>query len=84
LSPLMSLFAENPSEKQLTYLETSSLGFQSFNCQNTIDGLVGTAIVCPSVGAKLLSTYFSYFTRSGFLEPRQVGARTVCCKALST
>ena len=72
LSPLMSLFAENPSEKQLTYLETSSLVSQSFNCQNTIDGLAGNDIICPQVDIKLLNTYFSYFTGSGFLETPQL------------
>ena len=68
LSALVSLFAEGISEKQMTYLETSSLEFQSFDCQNTVNGLAGTAIVCPPLDARLLSIYFSYFTHSGFLN----------------
>ncbi len=72
LSPLVSLFTERISGKHLTYLETSSLGLQSFDCQNTVDGLAGTPIVCPPVDARLLSTYFSYFTRSGFLDTPQL------------
>jgi len=72
LSPLVSLFTKRISEKHLTYIETSSLGLKSFDCQNTVDGLAGTPIVCPPVDARLLSTYFSYFTRSGFLDTSQL------------
>ena len=68
LSPLVSLFTEKISEKQLSYLETSSLTSQAFSCQNTTDGLVGTSICCPVIDTKLLGNYFSYFTRSGFLN----------------
>lgn len=71
LSPLISLFTEKKSEKQLTYLEKCSLGSQSYDCQNTFEGIEGTGIVCPPVDARLLSTYFSYFTRSGFLDTRR-------------
>ena len=71
LSPLVSLFTEKIYEKQLTYLETSSLASQAFDCQNTVDGLAVSSIVCTSVDARLLSTYFSYFTGSGFLETLQ-------------
>jgi thioester reductase-like protein len=39
-----------------------------FDCQNTLDGLASTPIVCPPVDAKSLDTYFSYFIRSGFLD----------------
>jgi thioester reductase-like protein len=42
-----------------------------FNCQNTLDGLVGTSIICPEIDSKLLNTYFSYFIRSGFLDTPQ-------------
>ncbi|MCP4696731.1 MAG: amino acid adenylation domain-containing protein [Gammaproteobacteria bacterium] len=38
-----------------------------FDCRNTLDGLKGTDIICPPVSAELLHTYFSYFTKSGFL-----------------
>ena len=67
LSPVVSLFTEKVSKKQLTYLETSALVSQAFDFQNTLAGLAGTPIICPSVDFKLLSTYFSYFIRSGFL-----------------
>ncbi len=67
LSPVRALFTEKISAKNLTYLETSALVSQAFDFQNTLDGLAGTPIICPSVNLKLLSTYFSYFIRSGFL-----------------
>ena len=67
LSPVVSLFTEKVSKKQLTYLETSALVSQAFDFQNTLAGLAGIPIICPSVDFKLLSTYFSYFIRSGFL-----------------
>lgn len=72
LSPLISMFTERKAENQLTYLETSSLGLQSFDCQNTVDGLAGTPIVCPLLDIRLLSTYFSYFTSSNFLNTPQL------------
>ena len=71
LSPLLSMFTEKISEKQLTYIETSSLVSQAFDCQNTFDGLAGTSIHCPELDARLLSTYFSYFIHSGFLNTPQ-------------
>ncbi len=77
LSPLVSMFTERTSENNLTYLEMSSLGLQSFDCQNTVNGLAGTSIVCPPGDAKLLSTYFSYYTRSGFLNTPQLLTKTV-------
>jgi len=67
LSPLLSLLTNKTSEEHLTYLEVA-LGLGSFDCQNTAKGLAGTAITCPPVNAKLLSTYLSYLTRSGFLD----------------
>ncbi len=74
LSPVKSLFTEKVSGKQLTYLETSALVSQAFDFQNTLTGLAGTSITCPSVDFKLLSTYFSYFIRSGFLNVPQLQA----------
>jgi len=83
LSPLLSLFTEK-LEKQLTYLETFSLGLQSFDCQNTVNRLAGTAIACPPVDAKLLSTYFSYFTHSFLDTPAKYTKTAICVETLST
>jgi thioester reductase-like protein len=38
-----------------------------FDEQHTSEGLAGTSIVCPPVDTELLSTYFSYFQKSGYL-----------------
>ena len=44
-----------------------------FDCQNTLNGLAGTSIICPEVSAELLSTYFSYYIHTGFIEaPRKI------------
>lgn len=67
LSPVVSLFTEKISPKQQTYLEMSALVSLTFDYQNTLDGLADSSIVCPPVSFKLLSTYFSFYIRSGFL-----------------
>jgi amino acid adenylation domain-containing protein/thioester reductase-like protein len=41
------------------------------DCQNTLNGLTGTSIVCPPVDDELLGTYFSHYVRSGFLHAPQ-------------
>ncbi len=35
---------------------------------NTSNGLINSSITCPSLDAKLLSTYFSYFQKIGYIE----------------
>jgi amino acid adenylation domain-containing protein/thioester reductase-like protein len=40
-----------------------------YDCNNTLEGLAGTAIVVPRMDDDLLNTYLSYYIRSGFLEP---------------
>ncbi|MBW4635043.1 MAG: amino acid adenylation domain-containing protein [Iphinoe sp. HA4291-MV1] len=61
---LLPLFSEK-TFKELISDEFSSV---QFDCQNTLDGLAGTSIVCPPINDQLLDTYFSYFTRIGFLD----------------
>ncbi|MGG6293704.1 amino acid adenylation domain-containing protein [Leptolyngbya sp. AN02str] len=39
-----------------------------FDCQETIQVLAKTSIICPPVDDHLLQTYFSYFVQSGFLD----------------
>ncbi len=58
LYPILSLFYQDIFEKQ----------YPKFDCQNTIEGLVGSDIVCPPVNSKLLYIYLSYLWNSGFLE----------------
>ncbi|HBB34379.1 MAG TPA: phenylalanine racemase [Cyanobacteria bacterium UBA9273] len=60
LSPLLFLLTQWGSGNQVSYLDTAALVSQAFDCQNTLAGLAGTGIVCPSIDAKLLRAYFSY------------------------
>jgi amino acid adenylation domain-containing protein/thioester reductase-like protein len=60
LYPFLPLFTE----------ETTDEREPSFDCTNTAQGLAGSGIACPDVDVDLMTTYFSYFTRSGFLEGR--------------
>ncbi|MBE9003324.1 amino acid adenylation domain-containing protein [Nostoc sp. LEGE 12447] len=39
-----------------------------FDCQNTLDGLANTSIICPPIDDSLLNTYLSYLMQKGFLE----------------
>jgi thioester reductase-like protein len=65
LYPLLALFPE----EEIAINEVSSPSrMLQYDCQHTSEGLMESSIVCPSVNAKLLKTYFSYFIRSGFLE----------------
>lgn len=67
LSGLLPFFLRRWSEEQLTFAELGQRRVQ-LNCQETVASLVGSAIVCPRVDSKLLDTYFSYLSRSGFLD----------------
>jgi iturin family lipopeptide synthetase A len=64
LYPLVHLFDEEISEQQMP----DQTKQRQFDCQNTLNGLVGTSIICSTVNAELLSTYFSYFISSGYLS----------------
>ncbi|MBU7581849.1 MAG: amino acid adenylation domain-containing protein [Nostoc sp. TH1S01] len=39
-----------------------------FDCQNTLDGLANTSIVCPPIDDDLLNVYLSYLMQKWFLE----------------
>ncbi len=66
LYPLVPFFPARNSEEN-----TSNSAVLKFDCQNTLDGLAGTSIVCPPVGDRLLNTYLSYLVRSGYLDALQ-------------
>ena len=68
LYPLLPMFVERVYQDSLTIVQLYQ-NTPEFDCKNTLDGLAGTSIVCPSMDDKLLKTYFSYFISSGFLEP---------------
>ncbi|MBI1930565.1 thioester reductase domain-containing protein [Candidatus Poribacteria bacterium] len=63
-------FQENalsPFWEFLADLRAHQLNMPQHDAKNTRAGLSGTSIVCPPVD-ELLSTYFSYYIRSGFLD----------------
>ncbi len=60
LHPLLPIFP-----KEIPSLQERRL---QFDCQNTLDGLADSDIVCSPVDPELIGTYFSYYTRSGFLH----------------
>lgn len=68
LDGIVSVLTSKACETNLSYLERCSVGANTVSCQNVLDGLRGTDIVCPPIDHQLLSTYFSYFTTSGFIE----------------
>lgn len=68
LYPLVPLFSENLSQDQFAVSELDRKT-PYFDCQNTLDGLADTDIICPPIDAKLLDTYLSCFIRRGFLQP---------------
>ncbi|MCX6045748.1 MAG: thioester reductase domain-containing protein [Chloroflexi bacterium] len=39
-----------------------------FDCQNTLESLVGTSIACPPIDQKQFSQFLAYFIQIGFLE----------------
>lgn len=84
LDGIVSVLTSKASEKSLSYLERCSVGAHLVSCQNVISGLESASIVCPPVDTRLLSTYFSYFTRSGFLNNPQILKKTATRKVLST
>ena len=71
LYPYLAFLTE-PSEQQMTvpeiYFRTNHL---RFDCQNVVDGLVDSTIAYPTIEDKMLTTYFSYFINSGFLNSPQ-------------
>jgi thioester reductase-like protein len=64
LYPLLPTFSESKPHQT----SSSESVIRHIDCQNTVAGLGGTSIVCPPVNRELLSTYFSYLIRSGFLK----------------
>jgi thioester reductase-like protein len=68
LYPLLSIFSEEVSDRA-SDSQSQDSSIQHFDCQNTLTGLAGTSIVCPTIDTNLLSTYFSYLIQTGFLNP---------------
>ena len=66
-SSLMRLLLE--SEFQETGMNEAEKPPVRLGCENTLNGLAGSTVVCPPVDAQLLAVYFAYFIKSGLLPP---------------
>ncbi len=60
-----------PQEKLAISQQNQQLSDPQFSCSGTQVALSGSSINCPPVDTQLLNTYFSYFTRSGWLDLAQ-------------
>lgn len=63
LSPLSEVVTETIGCEQITRLEMWLSGTQLFNCHNTLTGLEGSAISCPSDNRALLKKYLDSLNR---------------------
>jgi putative pyridoxal-dependent aspartate 1-decarboxylase len=69
LYPLLSLFPLKEDSVEQAATDEPAFDYRkTISFQNTLEGLADTDIVCPRFDNELLSTYFSYFWNSGFLE----------------
>ncbi|PZO17593.1 MAG: short-chain dehydrogenase [Leptolyngbya foveolarum] len=75
LYPLLPFF-RHKWNNNLSYIELNQQGYRPLiSCESTTAALSEGQIACPPLDASLLSTYFSYFIRSGFLlAPQQLAA----------
>jgi len=74
LYPLLPFFRHQWTNN-LTYIELNEQGYRPLiGCEATLAALVDSGITCPPLDAQLLSTYFEYFIRSGFLAAPKVTA----------
>jgi thioester reductase-like protein len=78
LSSLTSLFIEKvPCEEELTMPEMYVQGkVPHYDCQNTLNGLTNTSIICPPINEKLLGNYLSYFIQNNLLEKPSSSVQT--------
>ncbi|MDZ8027175.1 MAG: amino acid adenylation domain-containing protein [Nostoc sp. DedQUE11] len=67
LHPLLPMMSEKVYQNSLTIMELYQ-NTVHYDCQNTLNGLADSAILCPPMDAKLMDKYFSHFISSGFLN----------------
>jgi pyochelin synthetase len=65
LSPLLPVF---PPQAQMKELGISISGSPRFHCQNTLQALVGSSIVCPPVDERLIHHCLNYLVSSNLLK----------------
>ncbi len=67
---LVQLFSSDAYEDESF---SSHAGFRRqasmYTCQNTLKGLQGTFIVCPTVDAEMFGTYLTYLVDKGLVQP---------------
>ncbi|MEM9450933.1 MAG: amino acid adenylation domain-containing protein [Cyanobacteria bacterium P01_E01_bin.6] len=68
LSPLASVLTEVVGNNQENHLELWLSGSDSFDCTNALRGLQESSIDCRPADSTLLTTYLSYFIKSGFIK----------------
>jgi amino acid adenylation domain-containing protein/thioester reductase-like protein len=69
LSPFFSIFPELDDASVIAQSPmVQSPQTEPFDTQNTSLGLANTSITCPPMDSSLLTTYFAYFVRTGFLR----------------
>ncbi|HVB39257.1 MAG TPA: amino acid adenylation domain-containing protein, partial [Vicinamibacterales bacterium] len=70
LKPLLPLFPVPPEAAQDAAVEMPAAGdVPQAQCRATLEALAGTGVECPAVDGALLTRYFDYFVRVGFLAP---------------
>lgn len=65
LQPLLSFFAAASSSEQEMTVQLST---PTYGCQQTLEGLRGSFIICPSIDAELLSVYLAYLVHHQLLH----------------
>ncbi|MFN6476573.1 thioester reductase domain-containing protein [Nostoc sp. DedQUE07] len=70
LTSLIPFFCKQWGREEITIPELYQQNIRpKISCQETLNTLRETAIICPPVDTALLKIYFSYFLISGYLEP---------------
>jgi thioester reductase-like protein len=72
LDGIVSVLTSKISRSNPSYIERSSVGAHLVSCQNVLNGLKETSIICPPLDIQLFNTYFSYWNYIGFLDTPRV------------
>jgi hypothetical protein len=72
-------FRSPPSPGTSSILALLQMKIVHHDDRNTRAAIAGTGIACPNLDAGLLTVYFDYFIRTGFLPPppKEVGAQNL-------
>ncbi|NJM75314.1 MAG: amino acid adenylation domain-containing protein [Acaryochloridaceae cyanobacterium RU_4_10] len=67
LDSVVAVLTSKPAETNWSYIERSSVGAYRVSCQNVLEGLQATSIYCPAIAPNLLTPWFSFLLKNGFL-----------------